>query len=424
LKRIIILCILNLFLFSCATYQYKPLKKNLNYFKLPDKPLTPEKLAYLSIKYNPELKVERAKYSIKKAILINSKLFENPIVSGDIQIPTGGTTIGSSTGFDTGLSWGINKIFTHSLYKKASNFIEKQYYYEIAWKEWLTAEKTKETAYEIIILKKQILKVKTLLKSISYHLKKAKEFSQKGLLTSDYIFTLQTQYSQVEKFLNDLKTKLIKTELTLKELIGVSPTEDLKITADIKNFENIKITEYPKIISNLIRNRPDIIALKQAYESNENLLHASIIEQIPDIGLSFTYSRDNGNLYTVTPGISISLPVFNHNQAKIKEFKAKREEIFYTYNQRIFKAETNIYKILKLIKENKKIIKILDSNISNFQIQLNILSDAIKIGEESILNYNEIKNKILEAQIKLLSAKANLIRLIIALELETGGTIK
>ncbi len=423
MKKIIFLILLCFFEISCATYQYKPLKENLNYFKLPDKPITPEKLAYLSIKYNPELKFERAKYSIKKAILINSKLFENPQFSGDIQIPAGGTTIGTTTGFDTGLSWSINKIFTHSLYKKASNFKEKQYYYEIAWKEWLTAEKTKLIAYEIIILKKKISKVKNLLKLISIQINEAKKYSKSGILTSDYLFNLENQYLNIRKFLNDLKIKLTNDKFSLKKLIGISPNEHINLTGKIKKFEKFKIPEFSKI-SKLIRYKPDIVALKQAYESNENLLHASIIEQFPDIGLNFTYSRDNGNLYTITPGITISLPIFNHNQAKIKKFTAKREEIFNLYNQKIFDAKLATYKILKLLKENKNTIQIVRSNILKLKNKLSQINKAIQIGEGSILNYYRIQREIIKSQIKLLSAKENFIKLIIALELEVGGIIK
>ncbi len=403
---------------GCATYKNKPLVEKFNYSKI-NSPITPEKAVYLSLKYNPDLKIERAKYSVQKSILLNAGILENPELSQDIVIPVKNKSSDTVNGFDLGLSWNTNNIFTSNLLKKAAKLKNEEVLLRVIWKEWLISEKAKLTTYNLIFLEKRKKIAQNLLNSVNLQLNQIKSFVNKGLLDISYLYKFQSKYLSAKNLLNNLNSEIIRKEYELKTLIGYPPDESVsikEIPVDLK----IKIPEYKTLIESLNKNRPDIIALKKAYNENELLLHSSIIEQFPSINLSFSYSKDTDKLYSIVPGISFSLPIFNHNQAKIAKFRAKREELFYEFNTRIYRARTNISKILMLIKKDKNLISDISNNIKNLQAQFIRTKKSLKIGEASIIDIYSLQNQINLLKLLLLSAQNEYLKLIILLEMETG----
>jgi hypothetical protein len=424
LKNNLLFIIFCLFLTGCATFHHKPLKCSMKFsdndslLKVSNI-ITPKKAAILSLLYNPNLKIERARYSIEKSILIEAGLFSNPELDTNIQIPSGGSTSGTVNAYDIGLSWGINKLWTKNLYKKSSIIKREQINMEIAWKEWLIAEQARLVTYELFILNNKIRETEKIKNFIFKYKLDAEINVNSGLVSKSSFYSIQTDYFKIKEFLHNLKADYIKKETILKRLIGYPTDRRLKLSEKIKIPKNIKFSAYNQLIK-AIKSRLDIAALKKAYKSNELMLQASIREQFPDIVISFTQSKDNDNLYTMGPGISISLPIFNHNQGKIKALRAKREEIFYEYNYRIYTSEMNIYKIFKLMQQNRDRFDLTVQRLVMLNKQIKEYKKAINIGECENSQLFILENKIFKKKIELLSLNSSYVRLLIGIELETG----
>ncbi len=420
--KLFIIISLSIFIFSCATYKNKPLVEKFSYPKTHCK-LTPEKAVCLALQFNPYLKTERAKYSIEKSLLLSAGLLENPELGQDIVFPVKNKSSDTVTGFDLSISWSTNNLFTPHLLKKAAEIKKRQIILELAWKEWLTSEKAKLTTYDLLFLQNEIKEAKNLLNKIQSQINKIKSYVNSGLLDSSYLYNFQSSYFSIKKFLNKLNLEYTKKEYELKNLIGYPPEKRIELANISLNFQKIKTPAYKVLIKSLNKNRPDIIAIKNAYRENELLLHASIIEQFPALNLNLSYSKDTDKLYSFVPGVSFSLPIFNHNQAKIAKFRAKRKKLFYEFNSRIYKAKINISKILFLKGREEKLIQDIKKNINFLNSQLLKEKESLKIGNANIIEIFKIQNQLEKAKITLISAQMEYVNLIILLEMETGKEI-
>ncbi len=417
--KILIVTLFPLILSGCTTFHHRPIE-NYTYQNKPNisGPITPEKAVKLALLYNPQLKIERAKSNIKRSLLLSLGLLSNPQLIGDIQIPSGGNTSGATNGYDLGVSWGINKLFTSSIYKKARSEKLKETELRLAWKEWLTGEKAKLTDYKLIILKRQIDEAENFESLLKRYVISSKRYLRDGLVSLKNFNSLIQDYLNITELVSRLKNQYIKEESTLKELIGYAQGKALKIK-QVKVPNNVILPEESHL-TKFIKSRLDIIAIKEAYKENEYMLKAAIREQFPDVVLSLTSSRDNSDLYTIVPGISMSIPIFNHNQAKISRLRAERVKLSEVYAYRILSSKINVQRIMKLIQENREMLSIAKQNKSRLENLLKEYRKALEMGDGDIFTLLDTENRLFKTKVKLLSLKENYLTLLTALELETG----
>src|SRR3981081_2390015 len=63
-----------------------------------------------------------------------------------------------------------------------------------------------------------------------------------------------------------------------------------------------------KLLPDLPRRRPDLIALQRGYAAEEMRYRAAILAQFPALGICFTRASDTSNIHTTGLGITLSLP--------------------------------------------------------------------------------------------------------------------
>ena len=77
--------------------------------------------------------------------------------------------------------------------------------------------------------------------------------------------------------------------------------------------------------------RPDILGALAEYEASQSALQLEIAKQYPDVHLQPGYEFDQGDSKW-SLGLTVELPVFNHNQGPIAEAKARRREAAARFN--------------------------------------------------------------------------------------------
>lgn len=142
--------------------------------------------------------------------------------------------------------------------------------------------------------------------------------------------------------LNQARLNFERTELSFTEAqkqaaesrVRVADAMGLRVAALDRialQFDFVDLfTPAKKVISAEVRrraltNRPDILEALAEYAASESALRLEIAKQYPDIHLGPGYLFDQGqNKWTL--GLSVSLPIFNHNQGGVAEAEAKRTE--------------------------------------------------------------------------------------------------
>ncbi len=113
-------------------------------------------------------------------------------------------------------------------------------------------------------------------------------------------------------------------EVQLAESLGI-PVHAVPRVALEPNSGRAQKFSKKEIRQRALTQRPDLLGLLADYEASQSALQLEIARQYPDVHLGPGYTWDQGqNKWSA--GVSITLPVFNHNQGPVAEAKARREE--------------------------------------------------------------------------------------------------
>jgi outer membrane protein TolC len=139
--------------------------------------------------------------------------------------------------------------------------------------------------------------------------------------------------SDLEKTLADLDRTLQSKEHDLNALLGLDPDYTLILTNNVE-VPAIPPAEIQRLIGELPRRRPDLIALQLGYRSQEAKLRAAVLGQFPALVFGGTGASDTSRVLSAGPSIQIDLPIFNRNQGNIAIETATRQKLFDEFNSR------------------------------------------------------------------------------------------
>ena len=63
-----------------------------------------------------------------------------------------------------------------------------------------------------------------------------------------------------------------------------------------------------------------------------------MLGQFPKVSLGFNRANDTSNVHTFGFGVTVDLPIFDHNQGAIATAKATRQQLYDEYVDRLFTA--------------------------------------------------------------------------------------
>jgi outer membrane protein TolC len=112
----------------------------------------------------------------------------------------------------------------------------------------------------------------------------------------------------------------------LAEAIGVS-TSALKEIVIAEEWPPLAVAELTarQARREALLGRPDVLAALAEYEASQAALQLEVARQYPDVHLGTGYQYDQGeNKWSL--GVSLELPVLNHNEGPLAEAQAKRSE--------------------------------------------------------------------------------------------------
>jgi len=152
----------------------------------------------------------------------------------------------------------------------------------------------------------------------------------RGNIAKSELIRLQSSLIELETEANEVQTELFKQHKKLKILLNINPEVALSILptySTTKDPEEISIAD---LFETAKTSRPEFLLSELNMSYNEKLLKYEKSQRSPDIALSVNYDRYGGvwkNFFGM--GISLDIPMFNHNQGNIKMAKYQIEQSNY-----------------------------------------------------------------------------------------------
>ncbi len=391
----------------------RPVKLNL------DDGLSPDEAAVIAVIINPTLRADRDRAEVAGAQILQAGLLPNPQLSLSLDIPSGGDTTDTTTGYGLGLGIDLRSLITRGARVSAAKMQLSSVNLGIAWKEWQVAEAAKLHLYRLYYLEHLHDLAKRAVGLAKKDLMAVKDAINAGESTSMEMDDMDVKLKDKEALLKDIDREIFRERLLLNKTMGLRPEMQLPLEREIKNPFLCSIPSSKQLLKSLY-SRPDILALKEAYRAEDARLKVAILSRFPDIGIGFDYSRGTDRLITTVPSITIELPFFDHAQGRVATRKATLQEAFDRYTERLFQARHDVVKLSSEMGFLKQKLHILQALIGTLKQQCQDYRELLKEGMIDRMQYYRLCSRILSEQMREVRMKMLLTDMGIALEIASG----
>lgn len=387
-----------------------------------NKELSPSNIAELAVILNPKLKIDRYDLNLAEVNLEQSKLLPNPQINFSISKPISGTLTNPYIGYGISPSFDVGSIIQRNTKVKIAQLEFESKKLQLKWDEWQTYEYAKLITLNFIILSNKL----DLYKEIE-HLNQEKynriyKAYKEGLISQSEMLNTQSQLQQSELEVQANEKLLNNSKSAIYQLLGLPYNYTLPINTRLKFKPLQNFKEEAQLLNN-VKSRLDLIALKLAYESNEEKLRLLSFSAFMPISVSFPFVRDTSNVHTIGFGVSISFPIFNQNQGQIKYAQISGKKIYDEYINRIKDAQTDINKAMSNVKNINQTYAVIDRYFKELQSKEAVYKEIFKSGSIGLLPYYDYKINLINQRLILLKLQQNLYDNLIALEVSSGENL-
>lgn len=142
---------------------------------------------------------------------------------------------------------------------------------------------------------------------------------QKGNVSNVEVVRIKSQKIQLQKEINELELAVLTSQKELRLMLGIEPETSLKIEIrEDEIFSQVESLTADKIMTD-IDNRSDLQMAKQNVEMAKHDVKLQKANGLPELKIEGEWDK-NGNIghNYFGAGVSLTLPIFNHNQGNVK----------------------------------------------------------------------------------------------------------
>ncbi|UKK73556.1 TolC family protein [Segatella bryantii] len=298
-----------------------------------------------------KLDIEKAEAQLKQ-----SRLYENPTIEAMYNINNPVTHRYFDSGYEGEIDIQISQPIAiggqHSQQvKSAHNQLESTKYEFIDTERECIAQLYAKLIELYYTQKKQVIYSQEL-HAIQQVINAYQEENTKGNISHLELQRIKSMYLQLQKEAYDFLQQEQTLERDIKLMIGITDDDDkIRPTLNEDNIteqhiQNIHINE----LLSLAKSRPDLVAQGYDVKASEHEVKYQKAIALPIIALQGEYDKNGSighNTYLV--GLSVTVPIFNHNQGNIKKAKSALQQAVISKqmkNQQIEADVTTYYNLL------------------------------------------------------------------------------
>tara|TARA_R110001599_G_scaffold289553_1_gene492499 strand:- start:8788 stop:10140 length:1353 start_codon:yes stop_codon:yes gene_type:complete len=353
---------------ACTTYQprslenYSPLATNISELQVkvaalressptryvidPSDGLDLTEVGMLAVINNPELRRQRAQWQVAGAQAFAAGLLPDPQLSYGLDKPTGNNS-GLVNAWAMGLSYDIIPLITRQARVDAARTQQDKVRLDLLWQEWQVIQQARTLAVRLQLEADRLTLLYDMRKLYTDRYQRSARALQDGDITLDVNGTDLTALVDTLSQINQLQQTHNQTRHDFNLLLGLAPDVEVKM-ATLPPASPLIADTVSGRLAELSDIRPDLLALKAGYESQEANVRAAILAQFPSLGIGITSARDTGNVKTAGFSISLTLPLLNGNRGNIAIERATRELLQQEYFARLAQVQVDVDRLLDL----------------------------------------------------------------------------
>ena len=368
----------------------------------PAQGLTQINVITLAVVDNPRLKAVRLQSGVARAQLLEAGLLPDPQISGGLARSS------FFTGYSASLAEDIQALITRGAAKSAAGAHLKQVNLEILWQEWQVAERARELYIQAQALGKlrRVLYARRKLLAGLYRRDEASlkhRYVTVSDVTADFI-----AWNSAEAEWRAFELQDNQTRHALDELLGLAPDVQLRLRGAPRE-QPMTTTQYRSALAALPRQRPDLLALKAGYHTEEERLREAILAQFPLIsaGVEKARSPEEG-IQSIGFNVTLTLPLFNRNRGPIAVGRASRAYLYQVYQSSLDETASQTDEVWTAVGIMRHQLKMLDARLSGLEQAAAAARESLGRGTLSLADYARVDSNALATRAEEIQLRASL----------------
>ena len=309
-----------------------------------DRPLPMSAVAALAVLNNPQLRVARDRLGVARAQAFAAGLLPDPRFSTSHDFP-GNSAGATSTAFSYGLDFDLGRLLTRPAAQAAARAHVRSVNLELLWQEWQTASQAQLLYVRLVGLRARARLLGSELALARMRLQRSRAAVAAGDLPRTDA-DAQLVRLQALRQRRDAQQRLrVQLQAQLHSLLGLAPAVPLRL-AGLPRLPAGGEQQVRDALARIADIRPDLLALRAGYDSQQQKLREAVISQFPSVSVGFTRARDTTDVNTVGFGVSFNLPLFNGSRGRIAVQRATRRELRDAYQIRLDQTRADVEQAL------------------------------------------------------------------------------
>ena len=398
-----------------------------------DKNFSVQQAVEYSLQNNGDLKALREEKGVREAGKIRADLYPNPVLEMD---GTTGEFSGSPS--ENRISVGISQEFlTMGKRGKRLRVAEKElegFDRQFDNSGRLLVEEVKATFYDLLLAEKKVELAERSIALNNQLLEVTKQRLEAGDIPELEVNLARVEVARSEGRKVDAERELYPAKARLLALMGLSPDQGAGFSGslEVKPFTR-SLLELKELA---LAKRPDVRALEVETAKGDAEIALALAGRIPNITAGLGYQRENTAIEVggndvkdrdnlIGLKLSIPIPLFDRNQAGIREAQARKGSAKNRYIFARTVVEREVEAAYARLTTTEKSLSIYAKDIiPQLEENLKLVQEAYRLGEVGILTVIEEQKKFFEVNDGYLTALYNRQTALAKLEAAVGETLE
>lgn len=428
---------------ACATYNPKPLPNDVAWhdsaagprvttrdIALPalaaqsidlHAPLDIRAVAALAVLNDPRLQAARDQAGVARAQAFAAGLLPAPKFSAERDIPQGQSDA-TTTAYNLGLSLDLDQLITRGAAVAAAREHVRAVDLGILWQEWQTASAAELDYIALVGLRERDRLLETQRQAIAARLGRERAAAAAGIAPRTTADADLVELNTVQHLLAADARQRAAKQGELAAMLGLPPGQ-VPSLGGLPRFDPAAVREAAGSLDRLAKIRPDLMALRAGYASQEQTLRKAVLSQFPSVGVTLSRARDTSNVHTLGFAVDFSLPILNGSPGRIAVARATRRALYDAYRARLQQAHAEVAQALADLTILQQEQSSLRAALPALQSAAQAADAALRSGEITLPQAQRQARALLDQQLALQANAQQIAERTVALQLLTGSGI-
>jgi outer membrane protein TolC len=320
----------------------------------------------IAVAANPDLQAARAQLQVGVAQVYAAGLLPDPQLVAGFDRPTGNAA--SDTGWLAGLDWDLSALIARSAKRDAAVADSDKIRLDLLWQEWQVIQDAQTLAVRLQLEEQQLQLLAQMRELYTDRYQRSSLALDNGDVTVDITGTDLTALVDTLSQIHQLEQTRNESRHAFNLLLGLEPDAQLAL-APLTAVAPVEGHAVKARLETLPQVRPDLLALKAGYESQEAKVRGAILAQFPSLGIGINRASDTSNVDTLGLSISLNLPLLNANRGNIAIERATRDQLHEEYSARLAQAREEVDRLLEL----QSILQAQQKDLADYVPRLEVL---------------------------------------------------